>query len=65
MKWRKEMSQSSEDSKPLNSDQNKDAKIQQRIGEPIKSDVQTDKLEELTKLYKSQNMDNKEILSKI
>lgn len=51
------------DNMPLNSDENKDAKIQQRIGKPIKSDIQTDKLEELTKLYKSQNMDNKEILS--
>jgi len=57
------MSQSSEDNMPLNSDENKDAKIQQRIGKPIKSDIQTDKLEELTKLYKPQNMDNKEILS--
>ncbi|XP_019882576.1 uncharacterized protein LOC105249544 isoform X1 [Camponotus floridanus] len=63
MKWRKEMSQSSENNTSLNSDQNKDAKIQQRIEKPIKSDIQTDKLEELTKLYKSQNIDNKEILS--
>ncbi|GAB1862181.1 hypothetical protein CAJAP_03260 [Camponotus japonicus] len=61
MKWKKEMSQSSEDNMPLNSDENKDAKIQQRIGKPIKSDIQTDKLDELTKLYKPQNMDNKEI----
>lgn len=61
-KWKKEMSQSSENNIPLNSDQNKDAKIQQRIEKPIKSDVQTDKLEALTKLYKPKNMDNKEIL---
>lgn len=61
-KWRKEISQPSEDMS-LNADQNKDATIQQRIGKPIKSDIQTDKLEELTKLYKPQNMDNKEILS--
>lgn len=45
----------------LNSDQNKDATIQQRIEKPIKSDIRIDKLEELTKLYKPQNMD-KEIL---
>ncbi|XP_029663719.1 uncharacterized protein LOC115235822 [Formica exsecta] len=64
-KWRKEISQSSEDNIPLNSDQNKDGKIiQQRIGNlPTKSDIHKDKFEELSKLYKLQNTDNKEISS--
>lgn len=64
-KWRKEISQSSENNIPLNSEQNKDGKIiQQRIGKPpAKSDIQKDKFEELLKLYKLQNMDNKEISS--
>ncbi|XP_050452908.1 uncharacterized protein LOC126852290 isoform X2 [Cataglyphis hispanica] len=67
-KWREEISQSSENNIPLNSEQNKDGKIiQQRIIQqgkpPAKSDIQKDKFEELLKLYKLQNMDNKEISS--
>ncbi|XP_070153950.1 uncharacterized protein Snsl [Polyergus mexicanus] len=62
-KWRKEISQSSEDNIPLNLDQNKNGKIiQQRIGNlPAKSNIQKDKFEELSKLYKLQNTNNKEI----
>lgn len=61
-KWRKEISQSLEDNIPLNSAQNKNGKIiQQRIGKlPAKPNIREDKLEELTKLHKPQNMDNKE-----
>lgn len=66
-KWRKEISQSTEDNNVLlNSAQNKDGKIiQQKIVKlPIKSDIQKDTLEELTnKLHKPQNMNNKETLS--
>ncbi|KAL6433594.1 hypothetical protein ACFW04_006585 [Cataglyphis niger] len=66
-KWREEISQSSENNILLNSEQNKDGKIiQQRIiqqGKPAKSDIQKDKFEELLKLYKLQNMDNKKISS--
>lgn len=69
-KWREEISQSSENNIPLNSEQNKNGKIiQQRIiqqgKKPAKSDIQKDKFEELLKLYKLQNMDNKEISSQI
>lgn len=66
-KWRKEISQSTEDNVPLNSAQIKDEKIiQQKIGKlSIKSNIQKDTLEELTnKLHKPQNMDNKETTSK-
>ncbi|XP_072758409.1 uncharacterized protein Snsl [Anoplolepis gracilipes] len=63
-KWKKEISQSSENNMPLNSDKNEDKRIiEQRIEKlPAKVDkVQKDNLEELTKLYKPQNMDNGKI----
>ncbi|RLU26195.1 hypothetical protein DMN91_002361 [Ooceraea biroi] len=65
-KWKEEMSQSPKDNVPLDSVQSKDDKvIQQRIGRPVKVKpiVQTDKLDELTKLYKLQNVNNTENLA--
>ncbi|XP_012230249.1 uncharacterized protein snsl [Linepithema humile] len=57
-KWREEISQSSEHNVQLSPIQNIDGKImQQRIEKPlVNSGVQKDKVEELTKLYKSQNI---------
>lgn len=61
-RWKQEVSQSSENNVPLNAaPKENDTDIQQRIGRPpTKSGVRKVKLEELTKLYEPQNVNNKE-----